>query len=73
MAQSPKVTDADRLEFIMDRLAIFEQVVAGLARKAGASDAYVSAWTRHIANWPDVSDRLTRDAKLLLEWARTLK
>lgn len=54
MAQESKVTDTQMLRFAMDRIAVLEQIVSGLAKNAGAYPPQIDNWTNHIANWPDV-------------------
>jgi hypothetical protein len=63
-------------EFIanaQDRIAVLEQLVVGLCRKAGAHEPDIKRWRENVANWPDVKNPLSQDAQFLVDWARSLK
>lgn len=69
------VTNDDRLNFLSDRVAVLEQLVAALLRREKSDDLpekLVSDWKAHIANWPDVTGSLTADTVRLVETVEAL-
>jgi hypothetical protein len=67
MAKEQKATETKRLAFAMERISVLEQLVAGLARKAGAFEPQIAQWRQYSANWPQVDGSLTKDARPLME------
>jgi hypothetical protein len=67
--------NSKRLGFLEDRLYVLENVVAGLARKAGAPPHYIDRWRKFINDWPDhKSDAtLANEAQFLIDWAEDLR
>lgn len=63
----PPITDRERLSFALDRIDVLERLVEKLVRRAGAHPPYVDRWRKHLADWPDVSNPLSQDARFLME------
>jgi hypothetical protein len=66
-------SDHEFISNAQDRIAVLEQLVMGLCRKAGAHEPYIKMWRENVANWPDVKNPLSTDAQYLVDWARSLK
>lgn len=60
----------DYVRFMDDRLAVVEQLLVGLCRRAGAHEPYIKMWRENVANWPDVKNPLSTDAQYLVDWVR---
>lgn len=67
------MTDHEYIANLQDRVAVLEQLVMGLCRKAGAHEPYINQWRQNVANWPDVAKPLSSDAQYLVDWAKALK
>ncbi|MER9530173.1 hypothetical protein NKI89_10245 [Mesorhizobium sp. M0309] len=67
--------ERERLNFLSDRVAVLEQLVAALLRQEkedNIPEKLVSDWKAHVANWPDVAGSLTADTIRLVETTEAL-
>jgi hypothetical protein len=72
---SPHHSNSDYLSFALDRIAVLEQLVAGLAMSAGAHQPYIDRWLKHLREWPDnpQDSSLSQEAQYLEHEVRHLK
>ena len=68
---SPHHSNSDFLAAALDRITVLEQLVAGLALKAGAHPPDVKLWQEYIRKWPDNAAGLSMSSQsqYLVHWA----
>jgi hypothetical protein len=70
-ALSSHHSNADFLNFALDRIKVLEEIVGGMALRAGAHPPYVERWQQYITKWPDnpQDSSLSQESQYLTHWA----